>query len=246
MHIRLVQAAMSGDLPHENVLNQVARDIDVYLAKKGPITEFLDAAYARYIAGESIQGDLERFFDEEPELRRLMRGMVFEESLTDLLELCIEEDKLNEDRVEEFRSSVKSHLWITPALKAYVQSQTDDIHKWTAGDASLVPGTDHDLLVEHRFDRGFDTLHEMRIPAGEFFVDAAMRIHMVAKMLDEMAQRDEYVDEDLLDQVDEGAQKLHAVSESIDDVVAAHRDAAGSEAKGDDEDDNPLFGAGFQ
>jgi len=121
----------------------------------------------RSLEGESVQSELEEMFEADTRLS-FLAVLDEEDRLQEGLDLA-EEGNLDESTREDFDEFWRSVAWCTPA----VEPLFNDV-PWTSATIDI-ERANHQPMVNHVFERGIDSIHDIEVPAGQFLTDAAGR-----------------------------------------------------------------------
>lgn len=229
-----------ADTERERAIEEVSGAVQDCLAREQTLRTVIAEFYSDHVADEPVQADLAALFNDNEALLVLAR-LASDDMLEEALAEGVQHEFLTESEQEEFESLWEEIGWIASGAHAYEMARQEHPQHWTEKDLDI--GTmAGELVVEHSISFGADTIHDIRVPAWKFFVDAVQRLQYVGKVLPMAIEKGD-VEPEALAKVLETQATLVSVADQLD-ALESERPAEsepGAENSETTQADDPVF-----
>lgn len=231
---RYDRPADEQDDQRQQALEAIAGDIRGSLEQASAIEEVIRELETEHIRGEDVQDELNAVFQECEALTTLAR-LDRAERLETAIEEAMEHGFLNADERARFESLWSEIGWIAPGVQAFDDDQEGIPRHWTGQDASLerVRGQ---LVIEHTFQHGVDTVHRIRVPAEKLFTDGVRRLLLVAGVLPTAIEKGDLGTE-AVEQILDARSNLEEVLERLEQIAPDEPPEGDGDDTVDDDDE---------
>jgi hypothetical protein len=242
--------AHNGDVTEEELeaVDQLSGAVQDCLARRERLRTVIADLYAAQLRGEAVQDDLDALFEDDEALLAVA-GLADQGLLEELLEKATDHDCLTADERDAFEALWADINWIAPAASGYEAARSDDPAYWTDKDVQPVAANGK-LVIDHSLAFGVDTVHDIRVPAWKFFVDAVQRLQYVSQLLPTAIEKGDIEAEELAN-VLETRDDLLEVADQLDELDVQQLSDDGADpadrpegGAADDSDGSDPVGAG--
>lgn len=153
-----------------------------------PLTSILSGLHEAKVNGEPVQRPLEEVF-QDFQAFALVASYKNNDELADALDQAVASGAMDQELREEFESFMAEVEWCTQAI-----GPLGGDRPWSELGLEAKGVEDGNLIIRHRMNRGFETIHDIDVGVDYFLMDAAGRANAATDQLEEHG--DEFLDQE--------------------------------------------------